>query len=280
MKESGAFDENYFEVMERRIRTEADRKIFHQVFDSKTLDAVQALALRGVFEAIEHIISTGKEAHVFLASDAAGKKRAVKIYKKEATGFKKMNSYIVGDRRFRDLRKGRWGIVFAWARKEFKNMRRANGAGLSAPMPIGLKDNVLVMEFIGNGEEASPRLKDTRPTQDELERYREQVAEFAAGLYLAGLVHADLSEYNILVRNDKLVVIDFGQAMLLNHEKAKSFFERDMKNMAIYFTKSGLETTYAEFYAMVKARKEEMEKWGKRGRTTKKTKSSASSDIQ
>src|SRR3989344_1595696 len=100
MRESEDFDEHDFEVLKRRVRLESDRKIFQSVFDGKTLDAVQALALKGIFESIERIISTGKEAHVFVGIDGNGNKRAVKIYKKDATGFKKMNTYIEGDRRF------------------------------------------------------------------------------------------------------------------------------------------------------------------------------------
>ncbi len=262
MREYEDFDERDFEVLKRRVRTEADRKIFQSVFDGKTLDAVQALALKGLYESIEHVISTGKEAHVFVAIDTNGHRRAVKIYKKDATGFRKMNSYIVGDRRFQNMRKDRWGLVFAWCRKEYKNLLRAHGAGLSVPMPIGMRDNVLVMEYIGEGENAAPRMKDLKPSKEELESYREQIIDFIAGLYLAGLVHADLSEYNILVHNGKLVVIDIGQGLLATHENAQSYFKRDIKNMAQYFTRQGLATDYEELYAMVKGRKEALENLG------------------
>src|SRR3989344_5673714 len=260
MEPDDYFSDEDFEVLSRRVRHEDDRKIFAQVFDSKTLDAIQSLANKGLFEVVEHVISTGKEAHVFIATDVAGKKRAVKIFMGQTTLFKKMNNYIVGDRRFKNLRKDRRNLVVAWTRKEYKNLMLANSAGLPVPLPLGVKENVLVMEFLGEGENAALRLMDIEPTLEELEDYREQIIDFMARLYLAGLVHADLSEYNILVLEGKLYVIDFGQGLLLTHPKAKEFFGRDVFNMANYFSKNGLETEYEEMYAKVKARKEALDK--------------------
>ncbi|VVB98854.1 RIO-type serine/threonine-protein kinase Rio1 [uncultured archaeon] len=258
-----------YKILARRIEDKRDRRTFQKVFDSKTLDTVQALAQKGLFDVLEHIISTGKEAHVFIARDSAGNKRAVKIFKKETSNFKRMDGYIRGDIRFRDVPRDRRSLVLAWTRKEYKNLLVATRANLRVPMPTGFRENVIVMEFIGTGEEASPRLKDTRPTGEELLDYREQIARFVAGLYLAGLVHADLSEYNLLVQNGKLVAIDMGQALLVKHPNAKDFFERDVRNMANYFTKAGRPTTYEEMHAMVKAEKERMEKQKPKSRKEK-----------
>ena len=260
MEPDDYFTDEDFEVLARRVKNESDRKIFQQVFDSKTLDAIQSLALKGTVEAVEHVISTGKEAHVFIAEDAGGKKRAVKIFMKETSLFRKMAGYIEGDRRFESIKKDKRGLILAWTKKEYKNLTIANAAGLPVPLPLGFKENVLVMEFIGEGDKPAPKLRETTPERKQLVEYRNQIAEFIAKLYLAGLVHADLSEYNILVQKGKMVVIDFGQALLLSHPRAKEYFERDVKNMANYFTKAGMETKYADFYAQVKARKEELEK--------------------
>ncbi|MBI4210943.1 MAG: serine protein kinase RIO [Candidatus Diapherotrites archaeon] len=244
-------------LLKRRIRNESDRKIFQDVFDSKTLDTVHKLAEKGLFDVLDHIVATGKEAHVFIASNAGNTKRAVKVFKRETSDFRKMSEYIEGDRRFEGYRKDRRNLVLAWVRKEFKNLSIAMEAGLSVPMPLGFEENVLVMEFIGNGDKPAPRLKDTRPSGKQLSSYKGQIIDFAARLYLAGLVHADLSEYNILVQK-KLVVIDFAQGVLLSHPKAKEFFERDLRNMANYFTRAGLPTEFDDLYAAVKERKEEL----------------------
>ena len=253
------FYEHDYEVLKQRIRQEADRKIFEKVFDRQTILAVHDLATKGMFDVLEHIVSTGKEANVFAARDGAGNTRAIKIFKKETTDFKRMIDYIKDDNRFQDLKKDRKNLVFAWTRKEYKNMLIANKAKLSTPVPLGFKENVIVMEFIGEKEIPSQRLKDEKPNKKQLEEFKEQTIDFMAKLYIAGLVHADLSEYNILVRKNKLFFIDFAQSVLLSHPKAREFFERDVFNMANYFSKNGIETDQNSFYAEVKKRKEELE---------------------
>ncbi len=264
MQEEFSEDGFEFEKIERTFKNESDRKIFEKVFDKRTLKALHTLSTKELFNFVEHIISTGKEAHVFVALDKGNNRRAVKIYKTLTTDFKRMNEYIEGDERFKNLKKERRQLVFAWAKKEFKNLSVAANAHLSAPLPLGSMENVLVMEFIGENNEAAPKLRETKPTQKELKNYYGQTIDFIARLYLENLIHADLSEYNILVRNKELVFIDMAQAVLVTHPKAREFFERDVTNMASYFSKNGLETGFEGMYAAVKARKEELEK--KRGR--------------
>jgi len=252
------FESFEFEVLERRIKSESDKKIFGKIFDSQTIKAIHVLATKELFDVLEHIISTGKEAHVFVATDASKNNRAVKIFKKETSDFKRMQDYIVDDRRFKNLKKDRRNLVFAWAKKEYKNLMIANKAGLSVPVPLGFKENVIVMEFIGKNYKQAPQLKEIKATKKELENYLEQVIDFIAGLYNAGLVHADLSEYNILVKDKKLVAIDFGQAVLLNHPNAREFFERDVNNIVKFFSKSGLKISFEELYEKVKLKKNEL----------------------
>jgi len=249
-----------FEILKKRIKNEADRKIFAKVFDSATIKVIHDLASKELFDVVEHVISTGKEAHVFVASTLSGDKRAIKIFKTLTANFNRMNEYIEGDVRFKKIRKERRQFIFSWTKKEYKNLLIASKAYLSTPIPLGYKDNVLVLEYIGEGENASPKLKELKPTKQDIENYYEQFVDFVAKLYLAGLVQADLSEYNILVKDKKLVFIDFAQAVLLNHPRAKEFYERDLKHMAIYFTKNGLKNSFDELYQDVKDRKEELEK--------------------
>ena len=68
----------------------------------------------------------------------------------------------------------------------------------------------------------------------------------------AKLIHADLSEYNMLNRNDLPVIIDCGQAVLTSHPNAQELFERDIKNLANYFTKQGLNKSFEEMYQDIK----------------------------
>ena len=101
-----------------------------------------------------------------------------------------------------------------------------------------------LMEFIGEKGNASKTLKEIGVKN--LEQAYVQIVEFIArSFYISHLVHADLSEYNILVKNfegkEKLIVIDVGQAVLKSHPKAEEFLERDLKNISNYFTKKGFE---------------------------------------
>jgi len=234
------------------IREENTRAVFAKVFDRNTILALHALAKKGFIDYIEHVISTGKEAHVFLAKDPAGNTRAVKIYKTVTSDFKHMRAYIEGDLRFKGIPKNKRALVNEWTRKEFRNLEVLNKVGIRVPLPLGFHENALVMEFIGEDENAAPLLKN-KPVED-IEKLREQVAEIIAVMVeKAQLIHADLSEYNILNLDDEPIIIDCGQAVLTSHPKAEEFFNRDVKNMSSYFTKNGLKTTEKAFLEQIRS---------------------------
>jgi RIO kinase 1 len=233
---------------------EEARKTFAKVFDRRTIQAIHRLATRGYFELVEHVISTGKEAHVFQAVDKGGNARAVKVYKTGTSDFNKMHIYIHGDRRFGNVRGNKRDMVFAWTQKEFKNLLLINKAGIACPMPLAFFENVLVMEFIGKDGKAAPTLREA-PAEDIKAAYKELVGFLARMLFKAELVHADFSEYNILNNSGKLVLIDAGQAVLTSHPEAEPFFERDLKNVAAYFSKHGLEKTAEQVRLDVRALK-------------------------
>ncbi|MBU0662206.1 MAG: serine protein kinase RIO [Candidatus Diapherotrites archaeon] len=244
------------------IKEEDARRIFAQVFDARAIQAIHKLAMRGLFETLEFVISTGKEAHVFRAVDKAGNFRAVKIYKIETSDFKHMEKYVFGDERFADVKRAKRDLVYAWTKKEYKNLERARKADVRVPMPISFLDNVLVMEFIGDEKgEAAPTLKEKGRKVENVEKLHETVVDWFAKLYAkAEMVHADFSEYNILINDKELVLIDCGQGVLLNHPNAKEFFERDVRNMAHYLQKLKVETDYDALYAEIKERAKKHEK--------------------
>ncbi|MDO8634163.1 MAG: serine protein kinase RIO [archaeon] len=224
------------------------KKIFDKVFDNQSILTLHSLAKKGFFETVEFVVSTGKEAHVFRAVDVSENFRAVKIYKIETSTFRNLAKYLEGDRRFKDVKHSKKDIVFAWAKKEFRNLSLCREAKASAPMPTAVKNNVLVMEFIGENGIACRTLKehgehDTKTLED---YYRQTVEFIARILYLKELVHADLSEYNILVKGKKLVFIDIGQGVLTTHPSAEEFFKRDVKNITEYFTRQGLEKSFED----------------------------------
>lgn len=232
------------------IKEEKLRNIFNQVFDYFTIEAIHELANKGYIDYLEHIVSTGKEAHVYKARDKSGNVRAVKIYKIETSSFKNMRAYIEGDVRFKHVGPDRRDVIYVWTRKEYKNLEKFVEADVRVPMPYAFNQNVLVMEFIGD-EGAAPILKE-KPIEDVEGLYKRIVEELAKMIYRAELVHADLSEYNILNYNEEPVIIDCGQAVLLSHPMAKEFFERDVRNMCNYFRKRGLEKTPEEMKADIK----------------------------
>ena len=234
------------------VKGERERRIFAKVFDKSTLDTLHRLSTKGIFDVIEFVVSTGKEAHVFRAIDKGGNYRAIKIYKMETSDFKNMEKYIRGDLRFKHIGKGKRNLVYEWTKKEFKNLQLARDAGVRVPLPYGFLNNVLVMEFIGEGGNASKTLKETRLSEKDKENAYSKIVEWAARLYRRGLVHADLSEFNILSAEDGLVLIDIGQAVLVSHPNAREFFERDVGNVARYFSKLGLKKGYEEVYADIK----------------------------
>ena len=236
------------EEFKKLFSEEKIKKIFDKVFDNQSILTLHGLAKKGFFKTVEFIVSTGKEAHVFRAVDVSGNFRAVKIYKIETSTFRNLTKYLKGDYRFRDIKHSKKDIVFAWAKKEFKNLSLCREAGARAPRPVAVKDNVLVMDFIGENGIACRTLREHDERDKEtLKDYYNQTIEFIARLlYLKELVHADLSEYNILVKDKKLVFIDIGQGVLTTHPKAEEFFNRDVKNITDYFTHQGLEKSVEE----------------------------------
>ncbi|MEM4598863.1 MAG: serine protein kinase RIO [Candidatus Diapherotrites archaeon] len=240
--------------IEDYIKDEKLRNIFSQVFDYSTVAAIHELSSKGYIDHLEHVINTGKEAHVYLAVDKADNKRAVKIYKIETSNFRNLRKYIEGDLRFKNVSSDRHDIIYLWARKEYKNLEKFADAGVTVPMPYAFNQNVLVMEFIGKEEAALP-LKE-HPIEDIDFLYDFIVREIAKMVYGAKLVHGDLSEYNILNFEGKPVIIDCGQAVLTTHPHAIEFFQRDLKNISSYFAKNGLKKGIEEIKNDIKKARE------------------------
>ncbi|MDF2958015.1 MAG: Serine/threonine-protein kinase RIO1 [Candidatus Alkanophagales archaeon MCA70_species_1] len=259
--------EEWLERERRRARTRRktreDRKVEEYVFDIPTLECLYKLAQRRIITAMGGPVSTGKEAFVFHAlsdeSVTGMKEIAVKIYKVETSTFDAMHEYIIGDPRFEKIRRDKRSMVFAWTKKEFRNLKRAFDAGVRVPNPIAADRNVLVMEFIGVDGVPEPLLREVANDLDDVERIFKDVVSYMRRLYNdARLVHADLSEFNIMaegyIAGDKIrpVFIDMGQAVLLSHPNAETFLRRDVRNVVTFFRKLGLECSEDEILEMVR----------------------------
>jgi RIO kinase 1 len=244
------FDMNIDELQRRKVDKNRMRNIdqskkraaIESVFDERTVFHLNKLLVNGPLERIEGVISAGKEANVYLAYDVDGKEVAVKIYKIDINTSKWMRKYITGDPRFKKIPNNISKIIFLWASKEFKNLKRAYKAGLSVPNPIFTQKNILIMEYIGFESIPAPVLKDIKAPKDPVKLFNE-VLNFMKNLYQkAKLVHGDLSEFNILYHNQKPVIIDISQGVSVQHPKAEVYLVRDIRNIFNYFEKIGVNT--------------------------------------
>ncbi|MDG5819650.1 serine/threonine-protein kinase Rio1 [Natronococcus sp. A-GB7] len=237
-----------FEQFEERIKDADQFKVEQSVFDDATLAALYKLVQDGYVEAFGGPLSTGKEANVY---HALGDDRevAVKVYRINASNFRQMRDYLEGDPRFEGLGGKKKDVVLAWTKKELANLRRAKKAGVRVPEPIATERNVLVMEYIGNGDGRAKRLGEVHIENPET-AYG-VMREYMRRLYSAGIVHGDLSEYNVVFHEGQLVVIDLGQAVTVHHPNSRNFLERDCENVANFFSRQGVETDPDELLEFV-----------------------------
>ncbi len=225
---------------EQRIKRKDESliKVKEEVFDAKTLLTLYSLMNSGYLTQLNGVVASGKESRVYWGIAMDGSSVAVKIYLVTTAEFRHRLEYIVGDPRFKRVKKGMSNIVTLWARKEFKNLNRAYNASISVPRPIYVKGNILLMEFIGDDGVPAPTLNHCKVSKE----HYIQVMDSIKRLYIdAELIHADLSEYNIFLHNDNIVIFDFGSAVDIRHPNAYLFLERDIVNVNRFFSKQGVE---------------------------------------
>ena len=230
-------------------------KVEENVFDVPTLKILYTLSNKGIIKAMGGAISTGKEANVFYA-EGPDKELAVKIYRIASSTFKAMDAYIMKDPRFTNIRNNKRDIIFAWTRKEFQNLKRAKNAGVRVPEPVIAEKNILIMEFMGEKERPYPLLKNTYLEDDEAKLIFDTVVEYMRLLYKkANLVHADLSEYNILIDPKDLtpIFIDMGQSVTLEHPNSREFLYRDVQNILRFFSRYGIKDKPEELLKKIQA---------------------------
>jgi len=236
-----------------------DRAAFEEVFDAQTLLTVYRLMKRGLIEDFHGVISAGKESRIYHATSKQREELAVKIY-------------LVNNREFRrgrleylqtDVRLGRIGgsvrkLIYAWAKREFLNLKQAHEAGVPVPKPHAVANNVLVMSFLGENGQRYPLLRETSLGADEYAVIYRRVVEGMRALYRgAELIHGDLSEYNVMCGPDLSVYfIDLSQAVLIHHPRADFYLMRDVRNVNRFFASKGVEVLgEEELFEQVAGRK-------------------------
>ncbi|KAI8885561.1 Serine/threonine-protein kinase Rio1 [Backusella circina FSU 941] len=225
-------------------KDKADRATVEQVLDPRTRIILFKMLNKGIFYEINGCISTGKEANVYHAMTEDGQHRAIKVYKTSILTFKDRDRYVTGEFRFRHgySKSNPRKMVKVWAEKEMRNLRRLQQAGIPSPEAIVLRMHVLVMEFLGdkNGW-AYPRLKDAQIESSRYPALYYQLIKNVRTMYqVCKLVHADLSEYNILYHSRKLYIIDVSQSVEHDHPHASEFLRKDLANVTDYFAKKGV----------------------------------------
>jgi len=202
------------------------------------------------------ILKTGKEADVFLIRRAVPGARscllAAKRYRDAGHRmFHRDSGYLEG-RRVRESRVnravasrsafGRQAIAGQWANAEFSALSRLSAAGLPVPYPVQVLDTELLLEFIGSPDGvAAPRLAETRPGPAEMAGLWDQLVQALVGLARDGLAHGDLSAYNLLVHEGRLVMIDLPQVVdVIANPRGEFYLARDADNIGRWFAAHGL----------------------------------------
>ena len=217
-------------------------RVIEEVFDRLTLMGMLKLFNKGTIDKLHGVVKAGKEARVYYATNKEDRELAVKIYYTHTAEFRKsMMQYIQGDPRFKRIRRDARGLIYSWNQKEFNNLQLCEEAGINSPRPIEFIRNILVMTFIGEDGIPAPLLKEHAP--EEPQAFYEQVLDEMQRLWQkAGLAHGDLSEYNIMVWEEKPVIFDVSQAMLTIHPMAQVLIDRDIQNVNYFFKRLGVET--------------------------------------
>jgi len=215
-------------------------EVLEEVFDRSTLMVIYDFMNAGVIDRIFGVVQSGKEARVYWGKDKNGNELAIKIYLTVSAEFRKgMLKYIEGDPRFKNVKRDTRSLIFTWAQKEFKNLELAMAAGVRVPKPIAVRNNVLIMEFIGENGVSAPTLKE-QPPEDPEHIYRTILVYMKRLYQRAELVHGDLSEYNVMVWNGRPVIIDVSQAVPLSHPLADQLLNRDINNINRFFSRLGV----------------------------------------
>jgi RIO kinase 1 len=216
------------------------------------------------------VVKTGKEADLLLIeravpgapADVPGNRSllAAKRYRgAEHRLFHRSAVYTEGrgTRRSRDVRAvqrsssyGREVARTEWAYAEFAALSRLTELGAAVPYPVQVSETEVLMEFIGEGRVAAPRLAQVRASRADLRDLFQQVADFMRTLALAGLAHGDLSPYNLLVHRGRVIAIDLPQVVdVVANPNGFDLLHRDCVNVCDWFTRQRLECDAEQLFA-------------------------------
>ena len=212
----------------------------------KTPQRLEPLLQDGLIDEVLGQLMSGKESDVYVVR-CNGETRCAKVYKEiQHRSFSKQAQYTEGrkvrnSRRARALEKhskfGRKEQEVVWQNAEVDALGNLAAAGVRVPRPHSFSDGVLLMELVVDAAgEVAPRLNDLRLTKELALAYHRLLVDEVVRMLCAGLIHGDLSEFNVLVAADGPVIIDLPQVVdAAANNNAKRLFVRDVDNLAAYF---------------------------------------------
>ncbi len=212
----------------------------------KIPERLKPLVEDGLVDDVIRQLMSGKEAMVFVVR-CGDEIRCAKVYKEaNKRSFRQSVDYTEGrktknSRQARAMQKGskygRESQEAAWQSAEVDALYRLAAAGVRVPTPHNFYEGVLLMELVtGDDGNAAPRLNDVQLSPETALEYHAFLIQQVVKMLLAGIVHGDLSEFNILIGTDGPVIIDLPQAVdAAGNNHAKSMLERDVSNLANYF---------------------------------------------
>jgi len=212
----------------------------------KTPKTLEPLVEAGLIDEVLRPLKSGKEAAVYVVA-SEGEIRCAKVYKEASKrGFHKQAQYSEGrktrnSRQARAMQKntryGQQQQEALWQNAEVDALYRLAGAGIRVPKPHNFIEGVLLMELITDEDgNAAPRLNDLELTHEQALEFHQFLIREVVKMLCAGIIHGDLSEYNILVDGQGPVIIDLPQAVdAAANNNAARMLERDVNNLATYF---------------------------------------------
>jgi RIO kinase 1 len=212
----------------------------------KTPSRIEPLVTDGLVDKVIRQLMSGKEAMVYVVQ-SGDEVLCAKVYKEaNKRSFRQAVDYTEGrkiknSRQARAMAKGskygRQEQEAAWQHAEVDALYRLAAAGVRVPTPYNFHEGVLLMELVTDENGApAPRLNDVVLSPDDARRYHAVLIRQVVRMLCAGIVHGDLSEYNVLVDSDGPVIIDLPQAIdAAANNNASRMLERDVDNLATYF---------------------------------------------